>query len=284
MGATLGPGRPVPAGFYALLLPAGCLVLAFHAVPILAILTMSVTEPTVGLGNWERLFTSRAAQVALTTTLRIGVVTTLVTVLLGYLYAYIAVSMPRPVERAMLLAAVATIWLSVLIRTIAWVIILRDNGILNQWLLAAGIIRSPVAFIRNDLGVVIGMVHYMLPLAILPIHAALKAVPERVVQSAEALGAGPFVVFRRVVLPLSRPGIVAATTVVFIFSLGFLVTPAILGGGKVIMVAEYIKLQFDETLRWGIAAMMATALLLSVLAVLVSVNAVVPLRSIFGVK
>jgi putative spermidine/putrescine transport system permease protein len=111
----------------------------------------------------------------------------------------------------------------------------------------------------------IGMVHYMLPYAILPLYANMSGIDRSLVPAARALGATPFQAFRWVFLPMSMPGVIGAGVIVLIFSLGFYITPAILGGGKTIMVAEYISIQISETLRWGLAAMLASTLLAGVL-------------------
>jgi putative spermidine/putrescine transport system permease protein len=162
------------------------------------------------------------------------------------------------------------------------VALLRDNGIINTTLLAFGLVSGPIPLLRNETGVVIGMVHYMLPLAVLPIYNSLRAIPEGQQQAAQSLGAGPLLIFRTVILPQCKPGLIAAFALVFMLSLGFFVTPTVLGGGKVVMVAEYIKLQIDETVRWGLATMMATTLLALVLASLALAARAIGLGRILG--
>jgi putative spermidine/putrescine transport system permease protein len=160
--------------------------------------------------------------------------------------------------------------------------LLRNDGLVNQFLEALGVIHQPIQLVRNDFGVIVGMVHVMAPLAILPLFAALRGIDPRLLAAARGLGCGPIRSFLYVFLPLSKPGLAAAALLVFIFSLGFYVTPAILGGGKVIMVAEYIRVQFEQTLRWGLAAMMATSLLVTVLAILAITAPMTNMRGIMG--
>jgi putative spermidine/putrescine transport system permease protein len=119
--------------------------------------------------------------------------------------------------------------------------------------------------IRNELGVIIGMVHVMVPYATLPIYSAMKGVDPRLTQAARSLGATSWPTFWRIFFPLTLPGVGAGTILVFITSIGFYVTPIVLGGGKVVMVAEYISVQITETLRWGLGSMLATVLLAIVL-------------------
>jgi putative spermidine/putrescine transport system permease protein len=128
----------------------------------------------------------------------------------------------------------------------------------------------------------IGMVHYMLPFGILPIYANMRDIDQRCVSAARGLGATRGVAFRKVFLPLSIPGVIGAGILVFMFSLGFFVTPAILGGGKTLMIAEYIKVQILEIVRWGVGAMLAAVLLIAIGLLLAVLNRIVDLRKLFG--
>ncbi|WP_235924660.1 ABC transporter permease [Roseomonas harenae] len=270
------------AGWWALIIPALLLMTAFYIAPILQVLAISVTEPQPGLGNYERLFTSESVQRVIGTTLRIGVITTAIALLLGYVLAYrIAMSGPKA-QRWWLLAVLVPLWISVLVRAFAWVTLLRRQGLVNQGLLATGVIDQPLALVWNELGIVIGMVHYMVPYAVLPMLSSMREIDPRVLTAARGLGAGRIRTFLRVFLPLSLPGLIAAGVLVFIFSLGFYITPALLGGGKTLMVAEWIKLQILDLIRWGLGAMMATVLVVAILATLAVLSRLVNLRRLFG--
>jgi putative spermidine/putrescine transport system permease protein len=270
------------AGWWALIMPALLLMTAFYIAPILQVLAISVTEPQPGLGNYERLFTSESVQRVIGTTLRIGVITTAIALLLGYVLAYrIAMSGPKA-QRWWLLAVLVPLWISVLVRAFAWVTLLRRQGLVNQGLLATGVIDQPLALVWNELGIVIGMVHYMVPYAVLPMLSSMREIDPRVLTAARGLGAGRIRTFLRVFLPLSLPGLIAAGVLVFIFSLGFYITPALLGGGKTLMVAEWIKLQILDLIRWGLGAMMATVLVVAILATLAVFSRLVNLRRLFG--
>ena len=225
-------------GWWGLILPAFLLMTAFYVAPILQVLAISFTEPQPGLGNYERLLTSESVQRVIGTTLRIGVVTTVIALALGYALAYrIALSGPRA-QRWWLLAVLVPLWISVLVRAFAWVTLLRRQGLVNGGLLAVGAIEEPLALVWNEFGIVVGMVHYMVPYAVLPMLSAMREIDPRVLAAARGLGAGRAGAFLRVFLPLSLPGVIAAGVLVFIFSLGFYITPAILGGGKTLMAAE----------------------------------------------
>lgn len=268
--------------YWALVLPALVMMLVFYLYPLGRVLWISVTEPAPGLGNYALLATSPAAQRILVTTARICTITSLLTLVLGYLVAYAMVHVGDGHRQGMLFCVLLTFWLSVLVRAFAWVMILRPEGPINTALLGLGLVATPVALIRNEVGVVIGMVHYMLPYAVLPLYANMQGIDRRLVTAARGLGATPFTAFWRVFLPLNLPGIVGAGLLVFVFSLGFYITPAILGGGRTTMIAEYIGIQILTTLRWGLATMLASTLLITVFLMLALTSRFVSLRRLFG--
>jgi putative spermidine/putrescine transport system permease protein len=193
---------------------------------------------------------------------------TSITVLIGYVIAYALVHAQPGERRLILFCVLLTFWLSIQVRTFSLIMLLGANGLINQLLEGLGLIHQPLALARNSVGVIIGMVNVMAPLAILPLYASLRGIDRNLIAAARGLGCSRMWSFLYVFLPLSKPGIAAATLLVFVFSLGFYVTPAILGGGKVLMIAEYIQIQFEQTMRWGLATMMATILLATVFAIL----------------
>jgi putative spermidine/putrescine transport system permease protein len=270
------------AGWWLLILPALILVLAFYVAPILQVLAISVTEPEPGLGNYERILTSEGVQRVMLTTLRICLITTFFALLLGYAIAY-AITLANPRARAWwMLAVLVPLWISVLVRAFAWVTLLRRQGLVNNSLMQAGVINEPLPLVWNEFGILVGMVHYMVPFAVLPMLAAMREIDPRLLAAARGLGASRAQVFRQVFLPLSMPGVIAAGVLVFIFSLGFYITPAILGGGKTLMVAEWISLQILDLIRWGLGTMMATVLVLTIIVTLLVFSRIVDLRRMFG--
>ncbi|MGB7262396.1 MAG: ABC transporter permease [Albidovulum sp.] len=258
------------------------LVLALFLGPLLNILWLSVSEPKPGLGNYQALFTSDSLPRILWTTIRICVITTVFSVALGYSIAYAMIHVATGGRNKMLSLLLVSFWISVLVRTFSWLMLLGRNGLVNNGLEAIGFISEPIAFMRNELGVLIGMVHYMVPYAVLPLLASMQTIDTRVLSASRSLGATGNQTFWRVYLPLTKPGLVASSLLVFILSLGFYVTPAILGGGKVLMVAEYISVQILVTLRWGTAAMLAALMLFGVLALLFIMSRFMKLSTVFG--
>jgi putative spermidine/putrescine transport system permease protein len=252
-----------------LMAPAGLLILLLYVLPILQVLALSVTEPTLGLGNYATLFQSEAIGRVVRTTLIVSIVTTVLTIAFSYVVALGLVHMPPHRRRIALFMVMVPFWISVLVRAFAWITILRRTGVLNSALMGLGATSEPLELVYNQFGVIVGMVHYMMPFAILLLYANLSEIDFRIMQAARSLGARPATIFFRVWLPLSAPGLAIAALFIVIFSLGFLVTPAILGAGRVLMVAEYISVQISSTLRWGVATALSTALL-AVVAVLIA--------------
>ncbi len=269
-------------GYYLMLLPAVLMLLAFFAAPLAGVVVISLTEPRVGLDNYALLFTSSSVQRALITTLRISAITVSITLVLGFVIAYAMRVAGSRQARWMLFCVLFPFWISVLVRSFAWITLLRPNGVINTALIGAGIIDTPLALVRNEVGVVIGMVHVMLPYAVLTLYASMRGISAALPNAARGLGASPFQAFIRVFLPLTRPGIYAATVLVFVLSLGFYITPAILGGGRTLMIAEYVAVQINETVRWGLGTMLATTLTVAVLGAMWTLSRIVDVRGVLG--
>jgi len=257
-------------------------LLAFYFGPLLNILWLSFTDPEPGLGNYEKLVTSDTLARIMWTTFRICLITTAFSVTIGYSIAYAMVHAHQKNQHVMLTFLLVSFWISVLVRTFAWLMLLGRNGVVNNSFEAIGLISEPIAFMRNELGVLIGMVHYMVPYAVLPLLANMQTLDPRVMAASRNLGANGRQTFWRIYLPLTLPGLVASSLMVFILSLGFYITPAVLGGGKVLMVAEYISVQLLVTLKWGTAAMLGTLMLLGVLALLWIMSRFMQLSTVFG--
>jgi putative spermidine/putrescine transport system permease protein len=253
-----------------------------YFVPLGNVLATSVTDPKPGLDNYGLLFTSAPVHKAIVTTLRIAAITTACTLLLGYVVAYAMRAASSQRQRLMLFAVLLPFWISILVRSFAWIALLGPRGPLNATLIAWGVIDEPLALVRNETGVLIAMVHVLLPYAVLTLYANMRGIDAGLVAAARSLGASRWQAFRLVFLPLTKPGVIGAGTLVFILSLGFYVTPALLGGGRVLMVAEYVAVQINDTLRWGLGTMLAATLMIAVLGGLWALSRVVDVRRLFG--
>jgi putative spermidine/putrescine transport system permease protein len=272
------------SSYWLLVLPLLAFLVLLFVLPIGQVLWISLSEPSLGLQNYRHLVTSGSIHRMLWTTFRVCALTTALSLVLGYAVAYAMVHASPRHRTWMLLFILVPFWVSVLVRAFSWLMLLHDGGILNSFLESQGIITEPIHLVRNEVGVLIGMTHYMIPYAVLPLYATMRGIDRQYVMAARGLGAGSFEAFRRVYLPMSLPGIIGAGVLVFILTLGFFVTPAILGGGKTVMIAEYVSVQILNIARWGVGAMLAVVLLVSVFALLGLMGRFVDMRTLFGAR
>ncbi len=200
-------------------------------------------------------------------TLRISLVTATLCVLLGYPVAYFLATAPRLWRTIGFVFVLLPFWTSMLVRTYAWIALLGRNGVINRALVDLGFIDQPLPLLYNFGGVLIGIVHVLLPYMVFPIYASLVRIDPNVVLAAEGLGAGRFAVFWRIYLPLTANGVFAGTALVFTLSLGAFVTPAVLGGGRIIMVANLIQQEVSQFIDWPLASALAGILLTVALAI-----------------
>lgn len=268
---------------YGLFVVPGLLLLVLGFIlPVGQVLVASFQAPDFSLKNYIDMVTNPHVQRVSLTTLRVCVETTILTVVAGYILAYVIAHVRTGLGRLFLFCVLVPFWLSVLTRAFAWVTLLRSNGVINSALLDWGLLAEPLPMMRNEIGTVIGMVHYMLPYAVLPLLAGFRDFDTRLISAARGMGASPAYAFFKIFLPLSIPAVAGATTLVFVFSLGFYVTPAILGGGKSLMVAEMIAVSITTTMRWELAAAMATTLLCVVFLALGIMARLLGFRRLFG--
>lgn len=286
-----GPGRPAAPGrrrqrfldgWGLLVVPLVAFLLVVFVAPLVSILTRSFTDPAAGVGNYADFFGSPVYLDVLGNTFRISGLVTLVTLLLGFPYAYLMTLAPPFWRGVLLVAVLIPFWTSLLVRTFAWVLMLGDTGVVNQTLISLGLVDEPVTLIRNQTGVLVGMVQVMLPYAVLPLYATMRQIDRRLVQAAEGLGARPVSAFWRIYAPLTAPGVAAAGLLVFISSIGFYVTPALLGGPKDMMIGELIVQQLSAVLRWGFASALAVILLVVTGVLLLLVSRIVNVGKFMG--
>lgn len=273
--------RPVD-GWGLLVSPLVVFLLLVFVAPLVVVLARSFTDPVTGTGNYRDFLASPVYLDVLGNTFRISGLVTLVTLALGFPYAYLMTLVSPFWRGVMLMAVLIPFWTSLLVRTFAWVLMLGDTGVVNQLLLSTGLVDEPVTMIRNQTGVLVGMVQVMLPYAVLPMYATMRSIDRRLVQAAEGLGARPITAFWRVYAPLTLPGVAASCLLVFISSIGFYVTPALLGGPKDMMIGELIVQQLSAVLRWGFASALAVILLLVTGLLLLLVSRIVNINRFMG--
>jgi ABC-type spermidine/putrescine transport system permease subunit I len=277
-----------------LLAPAVVFLIIFYGYPVAAMLSRSLTDPALGLQNFEPLVQARSTIDILGLsipmnayirifgiTLQIALVTTLATLVLGYPVAY-ALSSTTPAKANLLMILVLIpFWTSILVRSYAWMVLLGQQGIVNEALIAASILQEPMQLLNTRLAVYMGMIHILLPFMILPLYAVMKGIDRNLLRAAGNLGAPPSRVFLRIFLPLSLPGVAAGCLLVFILALGFYITPALLGGQKDVMISMLIQQQISQ-LKWGFGAALALVLLVMSLGIYGIFTRVLGVERVFG--
>jgi ABC-type spermidine/putrescine transport system permease subunit I len=233
--------------------------------PIAVMLGWSLKGDGLTLRHYQELVQTPVYLKVVGNTLRIALVTVLVAVPVGYVLAYWIRSLSPGRQLVALGFVVLPFWVSILVRTYAWIVMLGNAGLVNRALLALGVVGSPLALIYNEAGVILGTVNVLLPFFVLPMVAAMLRVDERLLQAAASLGAPARVIFWRVFFPLTVPALAAGAILVFILTLGFYITPAVLGGGRVTMVANLLDILINQLPNWELAAAISTLLLVVVL-------------------
>ena len=195
----------------------------------------------------------------------IALVNTVLCLLVGYPLAYFIARQPRGRRNALLLLVMIPFWTNFLVRTYAWMILLRDTGLINSLLLAWGVISSPLPLLYNQRAVILGLFYGYLPFMVLPIYASIERLDFSLVEAAQDLGANALHTFRRVILPLTMPGVVAGCIIVFIPSLGAYITPDLLGGARTMMIGNLLQQQFLEVRDWPFGSAAGFILMVTVL-------------------
>ncbi len=202
------------------------------------------------------------------TTFQVSLLTTLICIVLGYPLAYFLAHLPGRWTGLFMLAVLLPFWTSLLVRTYAWLVLLQRKGLLNDLAMQIGLWDSPIKLVHNMTGTLIGMAHIMLPFLVLPLYGAMKKIEPDMMHAASNLGASPVRSFWNVYFPLSVSGLVAGALIVFVLCLGFYVTPAVLGGGRVVMVATQITAILEYQFDWGAASALGVVLLVATIGVL----------------
>jgi putative spermidine/putrescine transport system permease protein/spermidine/putrescine transport system permease protein len=219
------------------------------------------------LEHYERLL-HPTYTLTLQSTFELSFLATAICIALGYPLAYL-ISQVRPRLAAVLLLLVLfPVWTSLLVRCYAWLVLLQRRGVVNSWLQDMGLIEAPLRLMHNFTGTTIGMVHVMLPFMVLPLYATMRTINRDYVRAAANLGASPVQAFWHVFVPLSLPGLFAGIIIVFVLCLGFYVTPALLGGGRVMMWSMQIERNVTYHSDWGAASALGVVLLAMTLAIL----------------
>jgi putative spermidine/putrescine transport system permease protein len=259
------------------------LLLAFLVYPVGKLLSLSfVGRDGFSLAAYQQLFASSLYLNVLWITLKISLATTALSVLLGYPVAYLISTAGPKAKSWLIFLVLLSFWTSFLVRAFAWVVILGRNGAINQFLLAIGVIDRPANLIYSLGAVLVGMVHAMLPLAVMTMLSVMENIDRNLPRAASTLGARPGSAFWTVYFPLSMPGVAAAAIMVFVTSIGFFIVPSLLGGRFETLITQLIIDQVQQTLNWGLAGAISVLLLVVVLAVFIIYDRIFGFQSLTG--
>ncbi len=243
--------------------PAILLVLVILVIPVgwLFFVSFIGADGQFSMENYERMITRKSYFRIFITTFKISLFATALCILIGYPLAYFMSQLPNRIANLCMITVLLPFWTSLLVRTYAWLVLLQKRGLVNDWAISLGLWDEPIKMVHNMTGTLIGMVHIMLPFLILPVYSAMKQIDRDLLKAASNLGASPRRAFWTVFFPLSTPGLFAGALMVFVLCLGFFVTPAVLGGGKVIMVSMKIVSNIELFVNWGAASALGVVLL-----------------------
>jgi putative spermidine/putrescine transport system permease protein len=271
---------------YLLTAPALLLCLCLLVVPLAATILLSFYDwgqykgivEELTLKNWIEVFSDSYFLEVFLRTLRIALAVTILSMLLGIPEAYILNRMAPPWRGIFLLIVIGPLLISVVARTLGWALLLGSTGVVNQGLVSLGVLRAPVEFMFSETGVIIALTHVLVPFMILSVWASLQRLDPQVENAALSLGASQAVVLRRVVLPQVVPGILSGAVIVFALAASAFATPAIIGGRRLKVAATLAYDEFLNTLNWPLGAVVATLLLIALVAAVVTSNRIIERR------
>lgn len=250
--------------FFNLALPSLITIMIVVFIPVFWLSSLSFFDRAGDLSwvNYDRIFQSQLYIKTFIVTLKISFIVLFFCILLGYPLCYWLSQLPDRIAGILMVFVLLPFWTSVLVRTYAWLVILQRNGIINDTLISIGWIDEPLQLAHNLTGTVIGMVHILLPFFILPLFASMRSIDTNFIRAAISLGSTPRGAFWRIFFIMSLPGFFAGTVLVFILALGTYVTPALLGGGKIQMLAQRIDSTIMLYSNWGAASALGVVLLI----------------------
>jgi ABC-type spermidine/putrescine transport system permease subunit I len=269
---------------FSLSLPALALVVVTMVIPVAWLFWLSFLDDAGNLSwvNYQRLIQQPSYERILLATFEISALTTAICIGLGYPLSYVLSQLRPRVANLCMMGVLMPFWTSILVRTYAWLVLLQRHGVINDWGIRLGLWDQPITLIYNLNGTLIGLVHIMLPFLVLPLYSSMRAIDADYLKAASNLGASPVQAFWRVFFPLSLPGLLAGSLIVFILCLGSYVTPAMLGGGRVIMVANGIANDIQMFFNWGAASALGAVLLLLTGVILYLASRLTRIDRVFG--
>lgn len=267
-----------------LLLPVLSILAFFFLYPLIKMLLGGLFDPDLTPRHYERIFQDITYLQIIGYTFKIALYVTIGTFVLGYPLAYVLAHVRPQIAWLMLILIIVPYFTSILVRTYAWMVLLGSDGIVNQLLLALGLIDEPLKLMYTGFAVLLGMTYILLPYMVLTLYSVMRGIDTGLVSAARSLGASNFSAFRHVYFPLSLPGAAAGCLLVFILSIGFFITPALMGGAPDTMIAMVIESQVETYFDWGFASALATVLLVITLLLFLLYARVVGLQRLFEAR
>jgi len=263
-----------------LAVPASFWLGIFFLVPLILVLSLSFygysptegVKPGIKFDNYIKLFTDTYYIGIFVRTFRISILVTIITLLIGYPEAYFLTRLRGRVKALVMMIVLSPLLISAVTRTFGWFILLGNNGVINNAIVGLGLSDGPLKLLYSETGIVIGLTHVLVPLMVLSIYASLQKRDPALVKAAESLGASPVRAFFEVTLPLSLPGILAGSVLVFTMSMSAFVTPAVLGGSRVRVVAYLVYEEFLQSLNWPFGAALALVLVVLTMTIVLVYN------------
>ncbi|KRQ02921.1 hypothetical protein AOQ72_05430 [Bradyrhizobium yuanmingense] len=264
------------------MLPGSVFLVVLFVVPLTGLLLLAFGMPNWTLANFSRIGDTPVYLTVMRNTLEISVTVTALAFVLSYPIAYALTTGGMVLRTFLLIAVVLPYFTSTLARTFAWIVLLGRNGVVNQFLLELAWVSQPIPLLYNRFGVILGMTHIVMPMMILPMYTVMSSIDPKLMRAARANGASPLAAFLTIFLPLSLPGLIAGILLVFIYCLGFYITPALMGGLSDVMITMAISSQILEQLNWNFGAALSVVLLLAVLSLLWIGSRFFPIEQLLG--
>jgi ABC-type spermidine/putrescine transport system permease subunit I len=253
----------IPGLKWTLLIIPAAYVLILLGISLVGLLKLSIVDESgITLEYISRFLTEKVYIDVLIITFKIAFYVTFFCLLLGYPVAYTLTKIENAQWRSTIFGIIlVSFWISLLVRTFTWMVLLRSNGVINDLLIMVGIIDEPIKLLYNTTGIVVGMTHILLPYMILSLYSVMEGIDKRLLQAAQGLGARPWKAFIQIFFPLSIPGVLSGSLIVFVLGIGYFITPALLGGPENLMISQLIHDQVNIVLNWNFAAAIAVILL-----------------------
>lgn len=270
------------AGLLSLVSPALLLVTVIMVLPVgwLFYLSLLSDGGSFSLEHYRRMWEQPSYARTFWVTFEVSLLTTGICILLGYPLTYFLSELPKRTANLCMIAVLLPLWTSLLVRTYAWLVLLQRRGLINSWGIELGLWDQPLELVHNMTGTLIGTVHVMLPFIVLPLYAGMRGINRDYLKAAANLGASPMRTFWQIFFPLSMPALATGSLIVFILCLGFYITPAVLGGGKVIMVASRIANDIEIFFNWGAASALGVVLLVLTLILILGASRLIRTKNV----